>query len=168
MSEVIYKPSEIMEKLNLKESVYKKYILALEKEGYLFQRNDRNHRIFTDKDIQTLENFIELIKYDGMTIEAVAKKIGETSGHNDITISKPEQQEGYDVMNLVEKAVQAEREKHQNELKELMATYSEAMKETFKRTSKGVDNHLEEQKAYFEEKFAHFERDRTLKRNSYS
>lgn len=159
MTELVYKPGEVMKKLGLKDSVYKKYILALEKEGYVFQRDEKNHRFFTNKDIQTLENFMELIKYDGMTIEAVAKKIGEMNGHNAITTNELEKQERYDVMNLVEKAVQAEREKHQNEIKALMNAYSETIKLEFKQG-------FEEQKIYFEEKFAAFERDQNLRQIS--
>lgn len=88
---VVYKPSEIMKKFDLKESLYKKYIAALEKEGYIFQKNQHGHRFFTNEDIETLENFLDLIRYDGMTIDSVAKKIGEMKSH--------------DVMTLVEKVV---------------------------------------------------------------
>jgi DNA-binding transcriptional MerR regulator len=117
---VIYKPSEVMKKLDLKESVYKKYIKALEDQNYVFQKNQQGHRIFTDEDIRTLENFMELIKYDGMTIELVAKKIGETKGHAGITEQK---KDSYDVMALVEKAVtnalEKQEQRHQAELKAL-------------------------------------------------
>lgn len=99
---VVYKPSEIMKKFDLKESLYKKYIAALEKEGYIFQKNRQGHRVFTAADIDALENFLELIRYDGMTIESVAKKIGEMQQHDGMTIPN---EEGYDVMTLVEKAV---------------------------------------------------------------
>lgn len=74
---VIYKPNEVMKKFALKDSLYKKYITALEKEGYIFQKNQQGHRLFTAEDIQVLESFLELIKYDGMTIESVAKQIGQ-------------------------------------------------------------------------------------------
>ncbi|WP_340598991.1 DUF3967 domain-containing protein, partial [Priestia megaterium] len=47
------------------------------------------HRLFTEEDIKALEMFLELISYDGMTIESVARKIGtankkqiETMGHD--------------------------------------------------------------------------------------
>lgn len=101
---VIYKPSEVMKKFELKDSLYKKYVAALEREGYVFQKNQNGHRFFTDQDIEVFENFIELIQYDGMTIEMVAKKISETNRHD--RMATPEK-EGYDVMTLVEKAVSA-------------------------------------------------------------
>jgi DNA-binding transcriptional MerR regulator len=117
---VIYKPSDVMKKLDLKESVYKKYIKALEDQKYVFQKNQQGHRIFTVEDVQTLENFMELIKYDGMTIESVAKKIGEMKGH----AGAPEQKkDSYDVMALVEtvvnNALEKQEQRHQAELKEL-------------------------------------------------
>ena len=82
MSEInnfVYKTGEVLKRLNLKDSVFKKYVSNLEKEGYVFQKNNLGHRLFTEEDIKALELFLELIGYDGMTIESVAKKIGETN-----------------------------------------------------------------------------------------
>jgi DNA-binding transcriptional MerR regulator len=110
---VIYKPNEVMKKFGLKESLYKKYIAALEKEGYIFQKNQQGHRLFADEDIETLEKFLELIRYDGMTIESVAKKIGKMKGHDVMTEPK---QESYDVMTLVEKAVTVALEAQEKQL----------------------------------------------------
>lgn len=110
---VIYKPNEVMKKFGLKESLYKKYIAALEKEGYIFQKNQQGHRIFADEDIETLEKFLELIQYDGMTIESVAKRIGKMKGHAVMTEPK---QESYDVMTLVEKAVTVALEAQEKQL----------------------------------------------------
>jgi len=105
MSEInnfVYKTSEVLKKLNLKDSVFKKYVSTLEKEGYVFQRNNLGHRLFTEEDIKALELFLELISYDGMTIESVAKQIGktnqknlETKGYDDITSSSGK---GHDVI----------------------------------------------------------------------
>lgn len=105
MSEIdnlVYKTGEVLKKLNLKDSVFKKYISSLEKEGYVFQKNNMGHRLYTEKDIKALEMFLELISYDGMTIESVAKKIGGTyqkqslrSSHDDITLSN---NKGHDVI----------------------------------------------------------------------
>lgn len=72
----VYKTGEVLKRLDLKDSVFKKYIFSLEKEGYSFQRNNLGHRLFTEDDIKALEMFLELISYDGMTIESVARKIG--------------------------------------------------------------------------------------------
>lgn len=119
MSEIdnlVYKTGEVLRKLNLKDSVFKKYISSLEKEGYVFQKNNMGHRLYTEKDIKALEMFLELISYDGMTIESVAKKIGRTyqnqsggSSHDHVTLSnnkghdviKDEDSDSHDAMTLM-------------------------------------------------------------------
>lgn len=127
---VIYKPSDIMKKFDLKESLYKKYIAALEKEGYAFQKNQQGHRFFTTEDIEVLENFLELIRYDGMTIESVAKKIGEMKRHDGITIQKSE---SHDVMTLVEKAVTTALQAQEKELTSKFETQFQETQEFMKR-----------------------------------
>lgn len=109
---LVYKTKEAMEMLDIKDSVFKKYLSILEKEGYVIQRNQQGHRLFTDKDIQTLEKFMELSKYDGMTLESAAKMIGSTKrDHEVITGSShapmTESEQSYDVMTLVTNAVTA-------------------------------------------------------------
>jgi DNA-binding transcriptional MerR regulator len=116
MNNLVYKTGEVLRKLNLKDSVFKKYISSLEKEGYVFQKNNMGHRLYTEKDIKALEMFLELISYDGMTIESVAKKIGRTyqnqsgsSSHDHITLSnnkghdviKDEDSDSHDAMTLM-------------------------------------------------------------------
>ena len=131
---IIYKPSDVMKQLDIKESLYKKYIAALEKDGgYVFQKNQQGHRIFTAEDIQILEKFMELIKYDGMTIEKVAKKIGEMNGHDAIS---EEQTNSYDVMALVEQAVSSALNAQEKQLHDVMtaiANQNNELKEQLKR-----------------------------------
>jgi DNA-binding transcriptional MerR regulator len=119
---IVYKPSDIMQRLGIKESLYKKYIAALEDGGYTFQRNQQGHRIFTDNDIQTLETFMDLIKYDGMTIEKVAKQIGKMSSHAGTT---EEKQDSHDVMSLVEQAVTTALKAQGNQIHDVMAQNNE-------------------------------------------
>lgn len=134
---IVYKPSEVMKQLNIKESLYKKYILALEKDaGYVFQKNQQGHRIFTAEDIQTLEKFMELIKYDGMTIEKVAKKIGEMNNHDGHDVISDEQSNSYDVMALVEQAVSSALKTQEKQLHDVMtaiANQNNELKEQLKR-----------------------------------
>ena len=131
---IVYKPSDVMKQLDIKESLYKKYIAALEKDGgYVFQKNQQGHRIFTAEDIQTLEKFMELIKYDGMTIEKVAKKIGEMNGHDAIS---EEKSNSYDVMALVEQAVSSALKVQEKQLHDVMtaiANQNNELKEQLKR-----------------------------------
>lgn len=107
---MIYKPAEVMEMLDLKESTYKKYILELEKAGYVVPKDGRN-RYFTQENIDALEQFIELLKYDGITIAQASKKIAEMYGSEVMT----EEPKGYDVMSLVNEAVSTALE-HQQKL----------------------------------------------------
>jgi DNA-binding transcriptional MerR regulator len=102
---LIYKAKEVMEKLEIKDSVFKKYISILEKEGYIIQKNQQGHRLFTDEDIKTLEKFIELSKYDGMTLESVAKMIGSTKQKNEGHDVIEEKEQSHDVMTLITTAV---------------------------------------------------------------
>ena len=131
---LIYKPSDVMNQLDIKESLYKKYIAALEKDGgYVFRKNQQGHRIFTAEDIQTLEKFVELIKYDGMTIEKVAKKIGEMNGHDAISEEQPN---SYDVMALVDQAVSSALKIQEKQLHDVMtaiANQNNELKEQLKR-----------------------------------
>ena len=134
---IVYKPSEVMTQLDIKESLYKKYIAALEKDGgYVFQKNQQGHRIFTAEDIQTLEKFMELIKYDGMTIEKVAKKIGEMIGHDGHDAISKEQPNSYDVMALVEQAVSSALKVQEKQIHDVMtaiAIQNNELKEQLKR-----------------------------------
>lgn len=102
---LVYKAKEVMEKLEIKDSVFKKYISILEKEGYVIQRNQQGHRLFTDEDIENLEKFIELSKYDGMTLESSAKIIGNTKRKNNSHDVIEENKQGHDVMSLITTAV---------------------------------------------------------------
>ncbi len=47
-----------MKLLDVKESVFKKYVSLIEKEGPLFQKNSQGHRMFSELDVQTLETFL--------------------------------------------------------------------------------------------------------------
>lgn len=102
---LIYKAKEVMEKLEIKDSVFKKYISILEKEGYIIQKNQQGHRLFTDENIKTLEKFIELSKYDGMTLESVAKMIGSTKQNKNSHDVIEEKEQSHDVMTLITTAV---------------------------------------------------------------
>ncbi len=134
---IVYKPSDVMKQLDIKESLYKKYIAALEKDGgYVFQKNQQGHRIFTAEDIQTMEKFMELIKYDGMTIEKVAKKIREMNGHEGHGAISEEQPNSYDVMTLVEQAVSSALKVQEKQLHDVMtaiANQNNELKEQLKR-----------------------------------
>ena len=123
---MVYKASDVMEKLGLKDSVFKKYIYLLEKEGYVFQRNNKGHRIFTEDNIKTLEVFLELSRYDGVTLESVAKKIAEMNGHDGMQDSKSESHDGMTLISTLLKEQQQQfelqRKKQEEQFAERMQT----------------------------------------------
>jgi DNA-binding transcriptional MerR regulator len=146
---LIYKAKDVMDKLDLKESVFKKYIGLLEREGYVVQKNQQGHRLFTDDDIKILESFIELSKYDGMTLESVAKQIGsvkKNEGH-DAMIDK-----SYDVMTLVETAVSNALQKQEERFRQVLKQQDEFNKQLLER--------IDQQHSYIEGKLK--ERDQLL------
>ncbi|RAS91850.1 hypothetical protein A3863_04530 (plasmid) [Priestia endophytica] len=114
---LVYKTNEVMNKLNLKDSVFKKYIALLEKEGYVIQRNGQGHRLYSEEDVETLEMFMELIKYDGMTLESVAKKIGNSRGHK---ITVEDKEESYDVMTLVSSLLEEQKKQFEERTQKLL------------------------------------------------
>lgn len=111
--EVYYKSSEVAKKLGLKESTFKKYYLALEKEGYAVKRNSSNHRVFTNKDVEVIQKFCELIQYDFMTIESVAKEIGKMKGR---FLEETDKKEDKNVMTLVASALEEQRDMYELKL----------------------------------------------------
>ncbi|WRU97884.1 DUF3967 domain-containing protein (plasmid) [Priestia filamentosa] len=114
---IVYKTNEVMNKLNLKDSVFKKYIALLEKEGYVFRRNGQGHRLYSEEDVETLGMFMELIKYDGMTLESVAKKIGSSRGHN---VTLEDKEESYDVMTLVSSLLEEQKKQFEEGTQQLL------------------------------------------------
>jgi DNA-binding transcriptional MerR regulator len=133
-----------MKRFDLKESLYKKYILALEKEGYVIRKNQQGHRFFTDEDIKTLEAFIKMIKYAGMTIESVAKKIGEMKGHDGTTEQK---QGSHDVMSLVEITINTALEKQGQELSNKRSAEIQELTNQIKFLENQVINQIEASKS---------------------
>jgi len=133
---VVYKPAEVMEMLNLKDSTYKKYILELEKEGYVIQKDGRT-RYFTKENIEALEQFIELLKYDGITIPLASKKIAEMYGKQVIT----EEPKSYDVMTLVNEAVTTALEQQQKQFHDVMTGITKQNNELKEQLKRIEDKH---------------------------
>lgn len=123
----VYKTGEVLKRLDLKDSVFKKYIFSLEKEGYSFQRNNLGHRLFTEDDIKALEMFLELISYDGMTIESVARKIGmankkrlEPMGHD---VMPERDSSSHDAMTLMNALLKEQEQRFVRLLREQEQTF---------------------------------------------
>lgn len=66
-----YDTSEVANIVGIANPTVNKYSLALEKEGYLFTKNKRGHRIYTENDIEILEQ----IKIQSETTKMPVKQI---------------------------------------------------------------------------------------------
>lgn len=94
---IVLGTAEVLKRLNLKDSTLTKYLLSLEKEGYFVEKNSSNRRSFTEDNIRVLKTFLELLTYDGVTVEMAAKKIAEMEGQ----INQKEKKESKDIMVLI-------------------------------------------------------------------
>ncbi|MFB9759129.1 hypothetical protein [Ectobacillus funiculus] len=133
---VVYKSSEVMKLLDVKESVFKKYVSLIEKEGFVFQKNAQGHRMFSGLDVQTLETFMKLSRYDGVTLESVAKKVAEwrkNKGHDDMTgneiqeqaLPNPQDANSHDVMTLVDSLLREQEQRFTSQIQQLIQQQNE-------------------------------------------
>lgn len=67
-----YTPKELKLLLDIADSSLRKWCLALEEQGYLFDRTDNNKRVFTDKDLIVLKQFRHLVQVDFMSLQNAA------------------------------------------------------------------------------------------------
>lgn len=70
----VYSPSDIADLLNIKESTLRKYCLLLEDKGYTFQKNNRQQRFYSDRDVITLRKFVTF-KDNGMTLKEATESV---------------------------------------------------------------------------------------------
>nr|WP_263326860.1 helix-turn-helix domain-containing protein [Neobacillus sp. Marseille-Q6967] len=111
---VVYSPSHLQELLGIDSSTLRKYAILLEGHGYHIHRNNRGHRSYVDKDVDTIRKLIEFSKQEDMTMEQSVKAVMtwineeyETStsmeaGPLQITTSRDMEQNGPDY-NLLER-----------------------------------------------------------------
>jgi len=62
----------ICEKLQLKPTTFRKYTIMIDKQapnGSFFERNERGDRLYTEKDVEFLEKFLELKDNPNFTLE---------------------------------------------------------------------------------------------------
>jgi len=89
-----YTPKEVNSLLNVSESTARKWCISLEKKGYMFIRNDRNQRLFTEHDLIALKKFQALLKETNMPMDNAADIIISRFGKGtfeDRTLSVPEE-----------------------------------------------------------------------------
>lgn len=122
MNEYGFFSKDVALKLDINPSTLRQWCLAMEKEGYEFQRNEKEQRIFYNRDINLLfelKNLIEKTRNRDDAIKSVVsrqksvnnaeKMLGVNENERDnITISKEDLQ-GL-IQESVEKAIEKERE----------------------------------------------------------
>lgn len=88
---VLYSPSDVQKLLGIDSSTLRKYATLLEGNGYHIHRNNRGHRNYYDKDVNTFRQLIEFSQQEGMTMEMAAKEVlplvsqeFETTNYRDI------------------------------------------------------------------------------------
>lgn len=93
-------PTKLSGELGISPSTLRKYSLLLEEDGFVFQRNAKNSRQYTETDVIAIQEMITLIKTEGMTVEnasyAVSRKYKgkEKTEESDVIESVTERQSG--------------------------------------------------------------------------
>ena len=122
MNEYGFFSKDVALKLDINASTLRQWCLAMEKEGYEFQRNDKDQRIYYERDINLLfelKNLIEKTRNRDDAIKTVVsrknaidnaeKMLGVNEKERDnITVSKSDLEEL--IQKSVEKAIEKERE----------------------------------------------------------
>ena len=122
MNEYGFFSKDVVLKLDINASTLRQWCLAMEKEGYEFYRNDKEQRIYYERDINLLfelKNLIEKTRNRDDAIKTVVsrqKTVDNTekmlsvneNKHDNITVSKSDLEEL--IQASVEKAIEKERE----------------------------------------------------------
>lgn len=79
-NEKAYSPKEMSMTLDIGDSTLRKWAISLEKNGYVFIRNDQNNRLFIESDLAVLKYFKELVKTHNMQLDNASKLVIERFG----------------------------------------------------------------------------------------
>lgn len=75
MEERVYWTAEAADMVGIGTSTIRKYALALEAKGYNIQRNDKQQRAFTKKDVAALKRIVELTQAGVMTLDSAVNTV---------------------------------------------------------------------------------------------
>lgn len=82
MSEKKYlSTKEVAEKLGIKEVTVRKYSMELESKGYIFEKNEKNWRLFRNEDMQAF-SYLQALQLQGKTVSESAQKVAELQQSN--------------------------------------------------------------------------------------
>jgi DNA-binding transcriptional MerR regulator len=85
--EVIHGTTTVSKVLGVQESTLRKYCALMQKHGYEFHKNSVGHRVFYEKDIETLRKIVELKNSGSLTLNESVKSILD-SDIDDVSIVK--------------------------------------------------------------------------------
>lgn len=87
----LYSPGDVAEQLGIQSSTLRKYADVLEKEGYIFIKNERGHRKYRESDVMVFRKVINLKNDTDMTLENATKQI--VSWHQGVEVLPLERHE---------------------------------------------------------------------------
>lgn len=70
-----YTPKEMSEMLSIEPVTLRKYSIALEKAGYIFIRNDSDHRLYTERDVISLQHLKALRERNALNVDNAAMAV---------------------------------------------------------------------------------------------
>ncbi|WGE04207.1 DUF3967 domain-containing protein (plasmid) [Bacillus subtilis] len=85
--EVIHGTTTVSKVLGVQESTLRKYCALMQKHGYEFHKNSVGHRVFYEKDIETLRKIVELKNSGSVTLSESVKSILD-SDIDDVSVVK--------------------------------------------------------------------------------
>ncbi|WP_245947525.1 hypothetical protein [Bacillus taeanensis] len=142
--EAAYFSSEVAKSLGIGASTLRKYALALEEQGYNFDRGINNSRVFYQKDVLVIQRLIAAITNQNMSLEQAIKLAVAMNTENTVATSATIEEQSPSPFKELCDRIEA-LEKNQNRLIEVNLTLAKQ---------------FEDQKSYITNKLE--ERDRAL------
>ncbi|GIN22181.1 MAG TPA: hypothetical protein DEO65_07735 [Bacillus bacterium] len=102
MEKVLY-TSGAAKELGIGVSTLRNYAVVLESKGYHFERGSNNGRIFREKDITQIQEMIERMSEDGITVDQAAEITAGQSGKIEVLVTESEERVELDIDRLCEK-----------------------------------------------------------------
>lgn len=89
-----YFGNEVAKAIGMGNSTVRKYAIALEEQGYVFERGINNSRVFYNKDILMLQRLMTIMNKKNVTVEQAVKLAVSTVEEDTITtVVTPENQD---------------------------------------------------------------------------
>jgi hypothetical protein len=80
-TEKAYTTKEVSTTLEIRDSTLRKWCLSLEKNGYKILRNDKNQRLFVERDLVVLRHSQQLVQENNVPLENAAKLVVDRFGN---------------------------------------------------------------------------------------